>query len=57
MPNISSEGLDWLCLIEVILDDSSVKRRIAIRLQEMKQDGFTEKALVEECKRGKLVAA
>ncbi|WP_339722684.1 substrate-binding periplasmic protein [Marinomonas primoryensis] len=47
MPNISSEGLYLTMSKKSSCNDSSVKRRIAIALQEMKQDGFTEKALVD----------
>jgi polar amino acid transport system substrate-binding protein len=47
MPNISSEGLYLTMSKKSSCNDSSIKRRIAIALQEMKQDGFTEKALVD----------
>ena len=47
MPNISSEGLYLTMSKKSSCNTNSVKRRIAIALQEMKQDGFTEKALVD----------
>jgi polar amino acid transport system substrate-binding protein len=46
LPYISSEGLYLTMSKKSSCNDSGVKQRIAIALQEMKQDGFTEQALV-----------
>jgi len=47
LPAISSEGLYLTMSKKSPCNNNTVKRRIAIALQDMKQDGFTEKALID----------
>ncbi|WP_235075953.1 substrate-binding periplasmic protein [Marinomonas profundimaris] len=47
LPAISSEGLYLTMSKKSSCNNTDIKRRIAIALQEMKQDGFTEKALID----------
>lgn len=46
VPYISSEGLYLTMSKKSPCNDSGIKQRIATALQEMKQDGFTEQALI-----------